>query len=174
MDVCFVSQSCVHFGDPLLSCTCELDFAFCFSSLRWGVLWNNTNKVAKVISLWHERKSTTEKTCEFSAWFLNSLICYFLLCFIEIPESGPDVKFNRRLEGLIEKARSISMPKEKIDSAIKSGTGVSHCIDPEIIYTLTLVKPPDWLRPIPMAYTSLSSLTLHSGSTLAFTYWIVS
>ena len=40
-------------------------------------------------------------------------------------ESGPDVKFNSRLEGLIEKARTISMPKEKIENAIKSGTGVS-------------------------------------------------
>jgi len=29
------------------------------------------------------------------------------------------------LEGLIEKARTISMPKEKIENAIKSGTGVS-------------------------------------------------
>ena len=40
-------------------------------------------------------------------------------------ESGPDVKFNSRLEGLIEKARTISMPNEKIENAIKSGTGVS-------------------------------------------------
>lgn len=39
-------------------------------------------------------------------------------------ESGPDVKFNSRLEGLFEKARTISMPKEKIENAIKSGTGV--------------------------------------------------
>ena len=40
-------------------------------------------------------------------------------------ESGADVKFNSRLEGLLEKARSISMPKEKIENAIRSGTGVS-------------------------------------------------
>ena len=40
-------------------------------------------------------------------------------------ESGPDVTFNRRLEGLIEKAKSINMPKDKIESAIKSGAGVS-------------------------------------------------
>lgn len=45
-------------------------------------------------------------------------------CF-SFSESGPDVKFNSRLEGLIEKARTISMPKEKIENAIKSGTGVS-------------------------------------------------
>ena len=47
------------------------------------------------------------------------LVAFFFL------ESGPDVKFNSRLEGLIEKARTISMPKEKIENAIKSGTGVS-------------------------------------------------
>ena len=43
-------------------------------------------------------------------------------------ESGPDVQFNHRLEGLMEKARSISMPKEKIESAIKSGAGVSFFV----------------------------------------------
>jgi len=40
-----------------------------------------------------------------------------------VRESGVDVKFNHRLEGLIDKAKSISMPKEKIESAIKSGAG---------------------------------------------------
>ena len=48
-----------------------------------------------------------------------------LLVDFSFLESGPDVKFNSRLEGLIEKARTISMPKEKIENAIKSGTGVS-------------------------------------------------
>ena len=43
----------------------------------------------------------------------------------QMVESGVDVKFNHRLEGLIDKAKSISMPKEKIESAIKSGAGVS-------------------------------------------------
>ncbi|XP_068739784.1 probable transcriptional regulatory protein Pmob_0807 isoform X3 [Montipora capricornis] len=38
-------------------------------------------------------------------------------------ESGADIRFNPRLEKLIERARSISMPKEKIESAIKSGAG---------------------------------------------------
>ena len=41
-----------------------------------------------------------------------------------MPESGADIRFNPRLEKLIERARSISMPKEKIESAIKSGAGV--------------------------------------------------
>jgi len=41
-----------------------------------------------------------------------------------MPESGADIKFNPRLEKLIEKAKSISMPKDKIENAIKSGAGV--------------------------------------------------
>lgn len=40
-----------------------------------------------------------------------------------VRESGADIRFNPRLEKLIERARSISMPKEKIESAIKSGAG---------------------------------------------------
>ena len=53
------------------------------------------------------------------------IFCTQLLVDFSFLESGPDVKFNSRLEGLIEKARTISMPKEKIENAIKSGTGVS-------------------------------------------------
>lgn len=40
-----------------------------------------------------------------------------------VRESGADIKFNPRLEKLIEKAKSISMPKDKIENAIKSGAG---------------------------------------------------
>lgn len=40
-------------------------------------------------------------------------------------ESGADVRFNPRLDKLIEKAKSISMPKQSIENAIKTGAGVS-------------------------------------------------
>ncbi|KAJ7371285.1 hypothetical protein OS493_026929 [Desmophyllum pertusum] len=40
-----------------------------------------------------------------------------------VRESGADVRSNSRLEKLIERARSISMPKINIENAIKTGTG---------------------------------------------------
>lgn len=36
---------------------------------------------------------------------------------------GGDVAFNPRLRGAVEKAKAINMPKDKIDNAIKKGTG---------------------------------------------------
>ena len=39
-------------------------------------------------------------------------------------ESGADVQFNPRLDRLIERAKSISMPKQSVENAIKTGAGV--------------------------------------------------
>ena len=39
-------------------------------------------------------------------------------------ESGADVQFNPRLDRLIERAKSISMPKQGVENAIKTGAGV--------------------------------------------------
>ncbi len=36
---------------------------------------------------------------------------------------GGDVAFNPRLRGAVEKAKAVNMPKDKIDNAIKKGTG---------------------------------------------------
>ena len=65
---------------------------------------------------------------------INYLACAILklVDFFLMSESGSDVKFNSRLEGLIEKAKSLSMPKEKIENAIKSGAGVSLCFGSSI------------------------------------------
>ena len=47
------------------------------------------------------------------------------MLFLLIIENGQDVRMNPRLEKLVEKARLISMPKNTIDKAIKTGAGVS-------------------------------------------------
>ena len=47
------------------------------------------------------------------------------MVFLLIIENGQDVRMNPRLEKLVEKARLISMPKNTIDKAIKTGAGVS-------------------------------------------------
>ncbi|XP_020629995.1 uncharacterized protein LOC110067058 [Orbicella faveolata] len=40
-----------------------------------------------------------------------------------VRESGADVQFNLRLDRLIERAKSISMPKQSVENAIKTGAG---------------------------------------------------
>ena len=47
------------------------------------------------------------------------------MLFLLTIENGQDVRMNPRLEKLVEKARLISMPKNTIDKAIKTGAGVS-------------------------------------------------
>ena len=52
---------------------------------------------------------------------------YFLLnsnVFFLNLESGADEQFNPRLDRLIERAKSISMPKQSVENAIKTGAGV--------------------------------------------------
>ena len=44
-------------------------------------------------------------------------------------ESGADVQFNARLDRLIERARSISMPKQSVENAIRTGAGVRLTYD---------------------------------------------
>ena len=50
------------------------------------------------------------------------------MLFLLTIENGQDVRMNPRLEKLVEKARLISMPKNTIDKAIKTGAGVSKTI----------------------------------------------
>ena len=67
------------------------------------------------------------------------------MLFLLIIENGQDVRMNPRLEKLVEKARLISMPKNTIDKAIKTGAGVSktffglylHMIMPTLQWFLT-------------------------------------
>ena len=47
------------------------------------------------------------------------------MLFLLTIENGQDVRMNPHLEKLVEKARLISMPKNTIDKAIKTGAGVS-------------------------------------------------
>ena len=44
-------------------------------------------------------------------------------------ESGADVQLNARLDRLIERARSISMPKQSVENAIRTGAGVRLTYD---------------------------------------------
>ncbi len=42
---------------------------------------------------------------------------------------GGDITFNPRLRGAVEKAKAVNMPKDKIDNAIKKGTGELEGVD---------------------------------------------
>ena len=61
-----------------------------------------------------------------------SVVFIFLLFFFfqkKKLESGADVQFNARLDRLIERARSISMPKQSVENAIRTGAGVRLTYD---------------------------------------------
>ena len=56
---------------------------------------------------------------------------FFIIFFFQKKklESGADVQFNARLDRLIERARSISMPKQSVENAIRTGAGVRLTYD---------------------------------------------
>ncbi len=54
---------------------------------------------------------------------------------ITAKESGGDVNFNPKLRTAIEKARSIKMPAENIERAVKKGTGE---LKGEVLETITV------------------------------------
>ena len=60
-------------------------------------------------------------------------VVFIFLFFYFFPkkklESGADVQLNARLDRLIERARSISMPKQSVENAIRTGAGVRLTYD---------------------------------------------